>query len=305
MAGVSGSYWVSEDECTLPIDLPPELLAEYSLQPQQFEADEIIAYMNGQASDETVLHVEFIKKERVLGKSYSIWDVVTDKNRWWVITNLTNLYLQSVFKSMDYTLSFHIGLMARLSERQDLPRDEKTLQFLEIERRQAAIHESFGDASEAIEFQQIGLQLREQLLRLVAALNTCIIPIAGGDAPKKGDFNASIEVIANTIYVGKRKAALRKFVKSSSNDAWQLVGWLTHAQSSDQMSALIAMQAVEALVGHLLFSLTGYEDGAVAECPDCKSRRVHHYFDGNLGDEGGYFQSCQACAWNNKDKSFD
>ena len=35
---------------------------------------------------------EKVKQEVVLGEMYEIWDVITDKNRWWVITNLTNLY---------------------------------------------------------------------------------------------------------------------------------------------------------------------------------------------------------------------
>jgi hypothetical protein len=35
---------------------------------------------------------------------------VTDEGRWWVITNLTNLYSQTHFPSLDYTLSFHIEL---------------------------------------------------------------------------------------------------------------------------------------------------------------------------------------------------
>lgn len=36
-----------------------------------------------------------------------------DDGRWWVITNPTNLYSHYEFPSADYTLSFHIGVVAR------------------------------------------------------------------------------------------------------------------------------------------------------------------------------------------------
>lgn len=49
-----------------------------------------------------------------MGDPYEMWDVTTDQDRWWVITNPTNLYSQQHFPSLDYTLSFHIGLMARV-----------------------------------------------------------------------------------------------------------------------------------------------------------------------------------------------
>ena len=51
---------------------------------------DIARYIEGQAPDETVQNVEKIKQDIVLGDVYEMWDVVTDKDRWWVITNLTN-----------------------------------------------------------------------------------------------------------------------------------------------------------------------------------------------------------------------
>ena len=293
---------MSEDERTLPIDLPAELLPRYSLQSEQYAAEDIVNYVNGQAPDETVLNVEFIKEEPVLGKRYKVWDVTTDLSRWWVITNLTNLYSQEFFKSLDYTLSFHIGLMARLSERQGPSEDEKSTQFAEIERRQRAIHDSFDLAEEAVDFQQIGLQLREQLLRLVSAISIFVPVLDGQERPKKGDFKALKDQLVDCLFAGKRKQALRKFLKSSSNDAWEIVNWLTHAQNADQKSTLMAMQSVDALIGHFLFALVGYEDGEAVECPECNSRRLNTHYDVNLGDDGEYFQSCQGCNWTSRPK---
>jgi hypothetical protein len=98
--------------------VPAGELGRYSVDRDPHSEHDIASYVEGQASDETVQHVERVKREVVLGDVYDIWDVTTDKDRWWVITNLTNLYSQKYFPSLDYTISFHIGLMARLRSRQ-------------------------------------------------------------------------------------------------------------------------------------------------------------------------------------------
>lgn len=103
----------------LPPDhpLPARKLSQYSVDGDPHNENDIASYVHGQARDETVQHVEKIKEEFVLGGKYEIWDVITEKDRYWVITNLTNLYSQKHFPSLDYTLSFHIGLIMRLRSR--------------------------------------------------------------------------------------------------------------------------------------------------------------------------------------------
>ena len=73
---------------------------------------------------EAVQHVELVKRETVAGDVYDVWDVVTDKDRFWVLSNLTNLYSQKFFPSLDFTISFHVGLMLRMRSggRSDLGR---------------------------------------------------------------------------------------------------------------------------------------------------------------------------------------
>jgi hypothetical protein len=75
---------------------------------------------------------ERVKTEYVTGERYDAWDVHTDKQRWWVLTNLTNLYPQAQFQSLDYTLSFHIGLMHRLRTRQQRERGHEPDAFEEV-----------------------------------------------------------------------------------------------------------------------------------------------------------------------------
>ena len=64
------------------------------------EAEDIRRYVELETHDETVVHLEKVKSEVIQSKRMDVWDVHTDKSRWWVITNLTNLYPQDHFPSL-------------------------------------------------------------------------------------------------------------------------------------------------------------------------------------------------------------
>ncbi len=164
---------VESDECivhTHPV--PAGELSRYSIEGDQHSEADIANYVGGQARDEIVRHVEKIKQEVVLGEAYQIWDVTTDKDRWWVMTNLTNLYSQRHFPSLDYTLSFHIGLMARLRNRSGRVDSDDPSPFDEVIRRVDQAEQKFGLAIEAEDYQSVGMLLREALISLVTALRT-------------------------------------------------------------------------------------------------------------------------------------
>ena len=60
---------------------------------------------------------------------HDIWDVHTDVDRWWVITEPMNLYSQDQFPNMDLALSFHVGLCLRI------PRSERQAHDYALQRR--------------------------------------------------------------------------------------------------------------------------------------------------------------------------
>lgn len=69
-----------------------------------------------------MLHVEKVASERIFGREHDVWDVHTDKERWWVVTGPTNLYSQSLMPSLDYTLSFHAtSRVAKPAEQRNYP----------------------------------------------------------------------------------------------------------------------------------------------------------------------------------------
>src|SRR5256885_1998618 len=86
--------------------------------PEHLRRD-VIRYMELEAADEPVKHAERVISERVISDRYDVWDVHTDKGRWWVITPLTNLYSQTDFPSAENVLTFHIGLGIRVMNRQE------------------------------------------------------------------------------------------------------------------------------------------------------------------------------------------
>jgi hypothetical protein len=78
-----------ESDCTLPPDhpSPPDQLGRYSAERDFYAEKDIADYVLTQARDETVQNVERVKTEYVMGAPYEIWDVTTDKDRWWDVTD--------------------------------------------------------------------------------------------------------------------------------------------------------------------------------------------------------------------------
>src|SRR5213594_246780 len=137
-------------DCVIPSHtVPAEELGRYSIERDPHREKDIADYVESQAPDESVKYVERVKEEVVLGEKYEIWDVTTDKNRWWVITNLTNLYSQRHFPSLDYTLSFHVGLMMRLRSRPERAGSDDPSPFDDVFRRQQQAKERLDVAAES------------------------------------------------------------------------------------------------------------------------------------------------------------
>jgi len=107
-----------EGECTIPQPVPSTALGRLKVrQDAEHEQRHVREYIECEAPDEKVVHLEKVASERVFDRKHDVWDVHTDRARWWVITAPTNLYSQNDFPSLDYILSFHVGLMARVAAR--------------------------------------------------------------------------------------------------------------------------------------------------------------------------------------------
>lgn len=291
---------LDSDDCTLPPahPVPADQLGRYSPERDYHVERDIADYVEGQTrGEEAVLNVERVKTEYVLGSPYEIFDVHTDKDRWWVITNPTNLYSQRHFPSLDYTLSFHIGLMMRVMNRAEKEGDDEASPFDEVIRRQSQAAERLERAIEAVDFQAVGMQLRECLISLVAAARRRVELSLEAERPKDADVVGWNRVLMTNLCPGERNDELRNYMKAVVEKAWPLVNWLTHHRNANKTAALVALDAVDAIVKHHVRLLSRERNDRSDQCPRCASRNLRTFFDIAIEPDGAYYESCGACGW--------
>jgi hypothetical protein len=288
-----------DSDCTLPPDhpLPPDQLGRYSPARDFYAEKDIAEYVLSQARDETVQNVERVKTEYVMGAPYEIWDISTDKDRWWVITNPTNLYSQRHFPSLDYTLSFHVGLMMRVASRSERAGEPEPSPFDEVFRRQNQASDLLERAVEAVDFQAVGMQLRECLISLVAAVRRRAEINSAEERPKDADVIGWNKLLLGQLCPGEKNEELRGYLKATTEKAWQLVNWLTHHRNANNTASLITADAIDSIVKHYARLLSRERADRTDQCPRCASRNVRTFFDIAIEPDGAYFEECAACGW--------
>lgn len=285
-------------DCVIPEPLPWDVLPRYVLNRFEREAEEIREYVESQASDEKVTYAEKVATERLLDRKLDAWDVWTDKNRYWVITNPTNLYLQEHFRSLDYLISFHVGVTTRVFARQgpQVPTEQQR-RFAAAWRRCEQVAEAVYLADEAEHFQAIGMQCRECLLEFIqAASDTAMVP-PGQDAPQRANFVAWSELIAGTVARGESAERIRGYLKGIANPTWDLVNWLTHARNAGRLDAQMAVDATQNVLAAFGAALLRHERGTPDRCPNCKSYRITINFRPDLDPDHAYVNLCEGCGW--------
>lgn len=262
------------------------------------ERQYIVDYIWSHVRDETVEHLEKVTDERVLGREIDVWDVHTDRNRWWVITAPTNLYSHEQFPSMDVALSFHIGLTARVMERNDRTApDEQAEHFPVAWRKWDQAGEALNRANEAEDFQAVGMRCRESLIAFVREASRVVELEDRTPPPRASDFKGWSDLIANAIAPGSSVERRRNYLKSAAKSTWGLVNWQTHATNATGFDSYFAFQAT----GHVLSSwslpLIRFEQGDPERCPRCGSYRLKNNYGHD--DAVGAFSTltCEACQW--------
>lgn len=245
----------------------------------------IRAYIEDQTG-EAVIHAEKAASELVGPVRHDIWDVHCKKSRWWVVTNPTNLYSQKDFKSRDVALSFHIGLMLRVSYKRErkVPVAPASAELIPgAWRRWQQASEAYESGDEAEDFQAVGVRLRECLVSFIGETCTEALAPPGTTAPKGSDFKGWSELLANERAKGESLAKLRSYLKKNAVETWEYVNWLTHAKNAIRLDAEIGLKAVEHLLG-VFTAARLRQRAATRRCADC----------GSYGVARG---TCQSCGW--------
>lgn len=231
---------------------------------------------------------------------HDIWDVHTDKERWWVITEPTNLYSQTQFPNIDYALTFHIGLCIRI------PRTEKQKSselevgpFVACYRLASEAQDALLTAQEVADFQAIGVRCREMLLAFTYAAQTVFPWTGGGDALKSADFKAWVEHTCTIILPGSAHENRRHLFKTLLDSAWKYVNWLTHAKHSTWHDAEAAFSASENAMSLCVTKVVQHMRGVPEQCPNCGSFRLTPLQALNPENEEELWErpSCTKCDW--------
>jgi hypothetical protein len=252
------------------------------------------------APDETVEHLEKVTSERVVGRHIDIWDIHTNKERWWVITMPTNLYSQKQFPSMDVALSFHIGLTERVMERDKRYASREHAERFPIALRkweQAA--EAFIEADEAEEFQSIGMRCRESLISFAKESADIVKLDDKTILPNANDFNGWMDLIGNTVAAGASAERRRGYLKSTAKATWELVNWLTHSDSATRFDAYFAYMSTGHVLSAWALSILRYEHGVPEKCPKCASYRLDIEYK-TIEESLFQITVCEVCDWQSK-----
>lgn len=285
-------------DCVVPRhSVPADELSSYSVDGDPHLEMDIAKYVEDQARHENIQHVERIKTEIILGDAYEIWDVTTDKNRWWVITNLTYLYSQKHFPSLDYTLSFHIGLMMRIRNRSHRVHSNDPSPFDEVLRRGEQAQARHDSAVEAEDYQAVGMLLRESLISLIGALRRRTQLPEDVSKPQDSNFKDWTVVLMNQLCGGGSNKELRQHLKNTAQETWQLVNWLTHARNANKTASSIALHSCHMTTEHFIQILERNRTDKTELCPVCKSRNIRTHFDITIPPDGDFYMSCGACKW--------
>ena len=282
-------------DCIIPPAIPVEALSELMFERDEKSAEEIAAYVEGQSKGEKVKHAEKVMTQTVLGRKYECWDVRTNKSRLWVITSPTNLYEQKLFPSLDYTLSFHIGLMARVMARHEP--NTGALEQMTMPaawRRWQQAGQALDEAEEPEDFQSVGMRCRECLIAMVRTLALPEMVPAGTEAPKRADVVGWCTLIADRVAHGSSADRVRSYLKAISKSGWELVNWLTHASSATRADGLFALEVTQHILGMFGTAMLRYRQGIPDRCEDCGSYQFEMW-----ADEPGVplRPRCRACGW--------
>lgn len=282
--------------CTIPPAIPDTALPDLILKRDRDGEAAIRRYVERQGKEE-VTHAERMTTEYALGRKYDAWDVRTTKGRWWVITSPTNLYSQELFPSLDYTISFHVGVTARLMSRSRPGVEPMEAALLAAAwRRWQQAGEALDEAEEAEDFQSVGMRCRESLIAMVKALATPEMVPPGAVTPKRSDVPAWTDLIANRVAHGSSVEYVRHYLKTISKSGWQLATWVTHASNATRADAILALEATQHALAMFGTAVLRHAHGIPDRCPSCGSYQIGVRGQPD-GDGSEAVPTCRSCGW--------
>lgn len=259
----------------------------------------VVSQTPPESGDEVTL-VQKVGRRRVAGRTHDLYDVwMSSGQRWWVITDMTNLYSQNDFKSLDQAFIYHLGLNMVLTEQFKVQPDEDQTEHVgKPWRRYARAVDAMIEADEAEDFQAVGIRCREVLLALVREYMDADWVNVEGDRPQKANVKAWLAIFADSLTANSKP---RTYLKALAEKTWDLTVWLQHYVDASELDAEIVLAATQQLLR--VFTLLRVRHSLPTEkrCPHCDSYQVVGE-SSRLVERDGHFgtllhDECVSCGW--------
>jgi len=287
----------ADSACLIPPRIPDEVLKHFKYKGSDEEAQKIIEYVEWQSrkDKEYVTFLEKVQTEYVLGEAHDCWNVHTNKGQWWVITGPTNLYSQALFPSLDYTISFHLGLMLRLTSERTGTEDARLGDRLASAfRRWEQAAQALDESKESEEIQAVGMRCREALLAFIRSVSKQDMVTEGEETPQASNFIDWSKLIANSIAPGSHNERIRGYLKALAKETWQLAGWLTHTVNATRHDGTMVLDATHSVIEAFGAALIRQERQTVERCGKCGSLRLIPLYNPEFSADGA---ACLSCGW--------
>ena len=262
------------------------------------EIEEVREYFEWQAPDLEVTFMQKVYSEAVLNTRHDVWDIHTNKDRWWVITGGTNLYSQEQFPNMDLALTFHIGLILRIPRTEEQQEDDlRILPFGPVFEKMEEAGTAVTQAHNLADYQAVGVRCREALLELIGVAQDAATWT--DTPPQRANFRAWTEIICNDLLPGDTNKERRGALKGALESAWTFSNWLTHSKSATWIDADMAHSLTQHASGMATSLILRELRGVPEECPNCGSPHLEPEQGENTAAPGVLWERprCADCGW--------
>lgn len=262
------------------------------------EIEDVREYFEWQAPKLEVTFMQKVYSETVLSTRHDVWDIHTNKDRWWVITGGTNLYSQEQFPNMDLALTFHIGLILRIPRTAQQQEDDlRILPFGHVFERMEEAGTAVTQAHNLADYQAVGVRCREVLLELVGVAQDAAVWTT--TPPQRANFRAWVEIIGNELLQGHPNKERRGVLKGALESAWTFSNWLTHSKSASWIDSEMAHSLTQHASGMATSLILRNLRGVPEECPTCGSPHLDPERGENTAAPDVLWERprCADCGW--------
>jgi cation transport regulator ChaC len=262
------------------------------------EIEAVREYFEWQAPDLEVTFMQKVYSEAVVNTRHDVWDIHTNKDRWWVITGGTNLYSQEQFPNMDLALTFHIGLILRIPRTEEQQKDDLgVLPFVPVFEKVEEVGTAVTQAQNLSDYQAVGVRCREALLELIGVAQDAATWT--DTPPQRANFRAWMDIICNDLRPGEANKERRGALKSALESAWTFSNWLTHSKSATWFDADMAHSLIQHAIGMATSLILRELRGVPVECPKCGSPNLEPQQGENTAAPGVIWERprCADCGW--------